>query len=74
MESNDLSALAESKCDQGRSFHLFIPKIAHGLFNVMAKNLVAYTNDDIHANKRKCSTYSSKESVNNQRIRKLASN
>ena len=69
-ESNNLSALAESKCDQGP----FIPKIARGLFNVMAKNRVAYTNDDIHANKRKCSTYSSKESVNSRKIRKLASN
>ena len=73
-ESNDLSALTESKCDQDHSFCQFIPKIARGLFNVMAKNRVAYTNDDIHANKRKCSTYTSKESVNRRKIGKLASN
>ena len=48
-ESNDLSALAESKCDQGHSFRPFIPKIARGLFNVLAKNLVVYTDDDIPA-------------------------
>ena len=53
-ESDDLSALAELKCDQGHSFCPFIPKIARGLFNVMAKNRVAYTNDDIYANKRNC--------------------
>ena len=51
-----------------------LSKVLHIQFNVIAKNRVAYTNDDIHAIKRKCSTHSSKESVNSRKIRKLASN
>ena len=40
--------VAETKCERGHCFNTFICKIACGLFNIMAKNIAAYKNDEIH--------------------------
>ena len=51
-ESNAAYALTEAKCNKGHLFRPFISMIACGLFNIMAKNITAYKNDEIHYSKK----------------------
>ena len=53
-ESNaSLYALAEAKCNTGHLFRPFISMVTRGLFNIMAKNITAYKNDEIHYSKKR---------------------
>ena len=52
-ESNSAYALGEAKCNKGHIFRPFISKIARCLFNIMAKNITAHKNDEIHHSRKR---------------------
>ena len=58
VESNDSSAILDTKCNKGDSFWPMISQISRGLFNIMTKNITAYENDKIHSAKKRNSAES----------------
>ena len=75
LENSDTFTLAETKCKEGHLFRPLILRSSRALFNIMAKNVVAVANDNIHASKKRGTSdkYNEKCSSDRRNISKLSS-